>query len=98
MIKFEFCIFSSVHEQSDDTGEDSSTMAATSVSADNVVGVDKKDHVDSPNLLTIGLSKKTLGQLGFKFKEDLSAQGSRQVEEKKGKSEPKKLGNLHFHT
>ena len=71
------------------------------MTADNVVGVDKKDHVDSPNLLTIGLSKKTLGQLGFKFKEDLSAQGagSRQVEEKKGKCVPNvKLGNLHFHT
>jgi len=90
-------IFSSVNEQSDDTGAVSSTTATSSVSAVNVVGVvDKKGHVDSPNLLTFGLSKKTLGQLGFKFKEDLSVAGpagSRPIEEKKGKCElDSKLG------
>ncbi len=94
-------IFSSVNEQSDDTGAVSSITATSSVSAVNVVGVvDKKGHVDSPNLLTFGLSKKTLGQLGFKFKEDLSVAdpaGSRQVEEKKGKCElDLKLGNPNF--
>ena len=29
------------------------------------------DRVDSPNLLTIGLSKETLNKLGFRFKEDI---------------------------
>ena len=42
------------------------------------------ERVDSPNLLTIGLTKQTLGKLGFRFKEDLVEQR----ESKTQKSQP----------
>jgi hypothetical protein len=37
------------------------------------------DRIDSPNLLTIGLSKETLNKLGFRFKEDIVVESKDKV-------------------
>jgi hypothetical protein len=43
----------------------------TTSSASATLTTKPPNAVDSPNLLTFGLSKGTLGKLGFRFKEDL---------------------------
>ena len=48
-------------------------MSPTSADDATTSTADADAKVYSPNLLTIGLSKGTLGRLGFRFKEDLSS-------------------------
>ena len=45
--------------------------------------------VYSPNLLTIGLSKGTLGRLGFRFKEDISTADDRTTEVELDRDHPR---------
>jgi len=49
----------------------SDTAAIDAAGSTIVASEASKNRVDSPDLLTLGLTKGTLGKFGFRFKEDL---------------------------